>query len=201
MSQFPENDEAVGEDVDDVRTPASADLRDQAEDAETIDVDAAAVQDAAEPEQDSDETESAPEVDYEALVAERTADLQRLQAEYVNYKKRVDRDRGHAKRSGVEQVVIDLLPVLDAIQLAEQHNDLAEGGRMIIDELYKVTTKHGLETFGAVGEAFDPVKHEALMQVPAEEPVEVVTITQVIQPGYALQGRVIRPARVAVANP
>ncbi|NLE97056.1 MAG: nucleotide exchange factor GrpE [Propionibacterium sp.] len=140
-------------------------------------------------------------IDYEALAQERTADLQRVQAEYSNYKKRVDRDRGLAKRSGVESVMADLLPVLDAIQLAREHNDLAEGSKLIIDELQKVTVKHGLATYGEVGEPFDPAMHEALMQMPAEEPVEVVTVTQVIQPGYALQGRVIRPARVAVANP
>ena len=147
------------------------------------------------------ETAEAATVDYEALVAERTADLQRVHAEYANYKKRVDRDRGLARQAGIEAVMSDMMPVLDAIQLAQQHDDLAEGSRMIIDELKKVTTKHGLVTFGEVGEEFDPVRHEALMQLPLDEPVQVVTISQVIQPGYELHGRVIRPARVAVANP
>lgn len=141
------------------------------------------------------------EVDYQAIAAERTEDLQRLQAEYVNYKKRVDRDRGLAKQAGVESVVMDLMPVLDAIALAKQHNDLAEGSQMIVAELEKVVAKHGLVTFGEVGEEFDPSRHEALMQVQLDEPVDKVTVSQVIQLGYELKGRVLRPARVAVANP
>ena len=198
MSEF--RNEAEGEDN---LTPASADV-------DNPDVDGAEVEPDAVTEPPAEETDVVEEAegvlledttDYEALAQERTADLQRVQAEYSNYKKRVDRDRGLAKRSGVESVMADLLPVLDAIQLAREHNDLAEGSKLIIDELQKVTVKHGLATYGEVGEPFDPAMHEALMQMPAEEPVEVVTVTQVIQPGYALQGRVIRPARVAVANP
>ncbi|MEZ5084847.1 MAG: nucleotide exchange factor GrpE [Tessaracoccus sp.] len=142
-----------------------------------------------------------PEIDYEALIRERTADLQRLQAEYVNYKKRVDRDRDLSRQAGVEAVLLDLLPVLDSIELARQHDDLGGGFRMVADELAKVAGKWGLAAFGAKGEEFDPVKHEALMQVPFDEPVAVVTVSQVMQQGYQLNGRVIRPARVAVANP
>nr|WP_296136638.1 nucleotide exchange factor GrpE [uncultured Tessaracoccus sp.] len=162
--------------------------------------DAADVETDAAPEQEA-ETAAEPETDFEALARERTEDLQRLQAEYANYKKRVDRDRHLAKQAGVEAVVMDLLPTLDAIALAKQHDDIAEGGQMIIAEIEKVAAKHGLVVFGAVGEEFDPVRHEALMQAPLDEPVDVVTISQVIQPGYELGGRVIRPARVAVANP
>ena len=82
---------------------------------------------------------------------------------------------------------------------------LKGSGRMVralvIGELEKVAAKNGLVAFGAVGDAFDPVRHEALMQVQLESPVEVVTVSQVMQQGYELKGRVIRPARVAVANP
>ena len=136
-----------------------------------------------------------------ALVAERTEDLKRLQTEYVNYKKRVDRDRDLAKQAGVESVVADLMPVLDAITLAKQHDDIAGGFKMVADELEKVTNKHGLVAFGSVGEAFDPNLHDALLSVPLDEPVDVTTVSQVMQQGYQLKGRVIRPARVAVANP
>ena len=139
--------------------------------------------------------------ELEQLVAERTADLQRLQAEYVNYKKRVDRDRDLARQAGVERVLTDFLPVLDSIALAKQHDDVAGGFKLVADELEKVTTRHGLVAFGEVGDAFDPVRHDALMAVPMDEPVEVVTVSQVMQQGYELGGRVIRPARVAVANP
>ena len=134
-------------------------------------------------------------------LAERTEDLQRLQAEYVNYKKRVDRDRDLARQAGVERVLTDFLPVLDSIALAKQHDDVAGGFKLVADELEKVTTRHGLVAFGEVGDAFDPVRHDALMAVPMDEPVEVVTVSQVMQQGYELGGRVIRPARVAVANP
>ena len=139
--------------------------------------------------------------DWKIVAAERTADLQRLQAEYVNYKKRVDRDRALARQLGIEAVVADLMPVLDAIQLAKSHGDLDGGFKMVADELEKVAARHGLVAFGDVGDRFDPTRHEALMEVPLEEEVTVTTVSQVIQPGYQLRDRVIRPARVAVANP
>ena len=139
--------------------------------------------------------------DWETIAAERTADLQRLQAEYVNYKKRVDRDRALARQLGIEVVVTDLMPVLDAIQLAKSHGELDGGFKMVAEEFEKVASKHGLVVFGAVGDPFDPTHHDALMEVPLEEKVTVTTVSQVIQPGYQLKDRVIRPARVAVANP
>ena len=141
------------------------------------------------------------EAELQALVTERTSDLQRLQAEYVNYKKRVDRDRTLARQSGAESVVLDLLPVLDSIGLARDHGDLNGGFKLVSDEIDKVAQRHGLVGFGAVGEEFDPQRHEALMQQPLPEPVEVPTISQVMQTGYEMNGRVIRPARVAVAQP
>ncbi|CAL8968670.1 Protein GrpE [Tessaracoccus sp. O5.2] len=139
--------------------------------------------------------------ELESLVAERTLDLQRVHAEYVNYKKRVDRDRDLARQAGIEVVVGDLMPVLDHIELAKQHETLEGGFKMIADELQKVAAKHGLVAFGDVGEEFDPTRHEALMSAPLDQPVEVVTVSQVMQQGYSLHGRVIRPARVAVAHP
>ena len=157
------------------------------------------------PDDASSITDATPEADevttLTQALGERTADLQRLQAEYVNYKKRVDRDRDLARQAGVERVLTDFLPVLDSIALAKQHDDVAGGFKLVADELEKVTTRHGLVAFGEVGDAFDPVRHDALMAVPMDEPVEVVTVSQVMQQGYELGGRVIRPARVAVANP
>ena len=141
--------------------------------------------------------------ELEDLLGERTTDLQRLGAEYANYKRRVDRDRLVARQAGVESVVGDLLPVLDGIELARQHDDMAQGFQLVADELTKVTVKHGLTSFGEVGEPFDPNFHEALMQAPLPDgsEVEETTISQVIQIGYRLNDRVLRPARVAVANP
>lgn len=139
--------------------------------------------------------------ELEEMVAERTADLQRLQAEYANYKKRVDRDRGLARISGVEAVVLDLLPVLDSVEAAREHQELVGGFKLVADELEKVSGKYGLEVFGEVGEVFDPRLHEALMHMPYEGEITETTISAVMQKGVRLNDRVLRPARVAVADP
>ncbi|HEY5248063.1 MAG TPA: nucleotide exchange factor GrpE [Dermatophilaceae bacterium] len=138
------------------------------------------------------------------LAADLTRDLQRLQAEYVNYKKRVDRDRAMHRDLAVCNVVEVLLPVLDDIHLARQHGDL-EGGPFaaIADKLDGTLTKIGVERFGQPGDAFDPNIHEALMHIEAElaEGTEGTTVVQVLQPGYKMGERMIRAARVAVADP
>jgi molecular chaperone GrpE len=138
------------------------------------------------------------------LAADLTRDLQRLQAEYVNYKKRVDRDRELHRAMAIGSVVEALLPVLDDIHLARQHGDL-EGGPFaaIADKLEGTMTKLGVERFGQPGDAFDPTVHEALMHIEAElaEGTEGTTVVQVMQPGYLMGERMIRVARVAVADP
>ena len=139
--------------------------------------------------------------EMQELVDERTNDLQRLHAEYSNYKKRVDRDRALARQGGVEVVILDLLPVLDSVEAAREHSELVGGFKLVADELEKIIAKYGLETFGEVGEEFDPQVHEALMQVPAEGEITVPTISAVMQRGVKLNDRVLRPARVGVANP
>ncbi|MGE9808534.1 MULTISPECIES: nucleotide exchange factor GrpE [unclassified Janibacter] len=144
-----------------------------------------------------------------ALAAERLADLQRLQAEYVNYKRRVDRDRAGVQERAVTDVLETLLPVLDEIQLAREHGDLTEGPMVAIaDKLEQTLGKFGLERFGAVGEAFDPMRHEALMHAAwdADNPdlpkdADATTVVTLLQPGYQAGDRVLRPARVAVADP
>ena len=139
-------------------------------------------------------------LDAAELLAERTLDLQRLQAEYANYKKRVDRDRDQARLRGIEAVVIDLLPVLDGIEAAETHGDLTGGTKMLADELAKVAAKYGLVGFGAEGEPFDPHVHEALMHL-RKPGYDVTSVAAVFQRGYRLGDRLIRPARVGVADP
>ena len=138
------------------------------------------------------------------LAADLTRDLQRLQAEYVNYKKRVDRDRQMHRDLAVGGVVEALLPVLDDVQLARQHGDL-EGGPFsaIADKLDGTLTKIGVERYGQPGDAFDPAIHEALMHIEAElaEGTQGTTVVQVLQPGYRMGQRIIRVARVAVADP
>jgi len=135
---------------------------------------------------------------------EHLADLKRVQAEYVNYKHRVDRDRDVAKDRGVTQVIEALLPVLDDIHLAREHGDL-EGGPFasIADKLEGVLRRFGITRLGEKGEEFDPSVHEALMHVEADldEDATVTTVVQVLQPGYKMGERVVRPARVSVADP
>ena len=144
---------------------------------------------------------SAREEDLEAALAERTADLQRLYAEYVNYKKRVDRDRDVARLKGVESVVNDLLPVVDAIEAARQHDQVDGGFKLVVEALQQVFGKHGLVVYGEVGEEFDPHLHEALMQVPLEGDHTTTVISAVMQKGIQMGDRIVRPARVGVADP
>ncbi|MGL5406766.1 MAG: nucleotide exchange factor GrpE [Propionibacteriaceae bacterium] len=142
-----------------------------------------------------------PLADAERQLRERTEDLQRVQAEYMNYKRRVDRDREVAKQSGIEKVMTELLPVLDAIAMAGQHDELTGGFKAVADELIKVTTKFGIETYGQAGDIFDPQIHDALMQVPGEQGQTDPLVAQVLQAGYRLGDRIVRHARVAVAEP
>ncbi|MGL4831431.1 MAG: nucleotide exchange factor GrpE [Propionibacteriaceae bacterium] len=139
--------------------------------------------------------------DLAQQLAERTEDLQRLQAEYVNYKRRVDRDRDRARQLGMESVVADLLPVLDAITAAKQHEELSGGFKLVADELAKVATKHQLVAYGEAGEVFDPQLHEAMMSVPGHEGQTEPEVGTVLQPGYTLGERIVRHARVTVAEP
>lgn len=152
------------------------------------------------PEGFNDSIVSAKISELEELAAERTADLQRLHAEYANYKKRVDRDRALARQGGIEAVVLDLLPVLDSIQGAREHDELTGGFKLVADEIEKVGAKYGLSVYGEVGDPFDPNVHEALMHVPMPG-VEVTTVSAVMQKGVRLNDRVLRPARVGVAEP
>jgi molecular chaperone GrpE len=140
----------------------------------------------------------------QASAAERLSDLQRLQAEFVNYRRRVERDRDVARDQAVAGLLEALLPVLDDLHLARQHGDLASGPfAAIADKLESTLQRLGLSRFGEAGEAFDPAVHEALMRTEAElaEGTTTTTVVQVLQPGYRTGDRVLRAARVAVADP
>jgi len=142
--------------------------------------------------------------EHQRLAAERLLDLQRLQAEYANYRKRVDRDRAVARELAVASVVESLLPVLDDIHLARQHGDLESGPFVSIAEKLESTLgRYGVERFGEPGVPFDPSVHDALMHVEEElaEGTDVTTVVGVLQPGYKLGEKVLRPARVSVADP
>ena len=138
--------------------------------------------------------------ELETALAERTADLQRLQAEYVNYKRRVDRDRDVSRKTGEESVLKDLLAVLDDIRSAGEHGELTGAFKAVGDEVARVTAKHGLVTFGEKGDTFDPHVHEALLHSLSPD-VTGPTCVEILQPGYRVGERVLRPARVAVAEP
>ncbi len=133
-------------------------------------------------------------------VAALTADLQRLQAEYANYRKRVERDRALAHELAIGGVLTELLATLDDIARATEHGELTGGFKSVADQITAVTTRLGLEKYGNEGDEFDPQIHEALLHDTSAD-VKVPTATKILQPGYKFKERILRPARVAVTDP
>jgi molecular chaperone GrpE len=129
-----------------------------------------------------------------------TNDLQRLQAEYANYRKRVERDRSLAHEMAIGSVLTELLALLDDVDRAEQHGELIGGFKAVADQLNAITARIGLEKYGTEGEAFDPQIHEALMHDMSSD-VAVATASKILQPGYKYKERILRPARVSVTDP
>jgi molecular chaperone GrpE len=144
-----------------------------------------------------------PKAETERLAAaltERTSDLQRLQAEYANYRKRVERDRLAVREQALANVLTELLPVLDDIGRAREHGELTGGFKSVAESLESVAVKLGLGTYGEDGDPFDPRLHEALMHSYSPDVTEP-TCVRILQPGYKVGDRILRPARVAVAEP
>jgi len=143
-----------------------------------------------------------PSVDRELMdaLAERTADLQRITAEYANYRKRVERDRVAVREQALANVLQSLLPVLDDIGRARQHEELTGGFKSVAESLEAIAAKLGLDSFGEAGEPFDPNIHEALLHSYSPDVTEP-TCVEILQPGYRVGERILRPARVAVAEP
>ena len=133
--------------------------------------------------------------------AELLADLQRLQAEFVNYKARVERDRDQARTLAIAEAFRALLPALDDLSRAEAHGDL-EGSPFaaVVTKIRNAGDKFGLKSFGAKGDKFDPELHNALVQTPSAEVTETI-IADVVEPGYMIGERLLRPAMVAVNIP
>jgi len=159
--------------------------------------------------QDADVETSLTDVDVDFLdkaagdlAAERLEDLQRVTAEYANYRKRTEANRDIERERVVGDVVRSLLPVLDDIERADKHGDLVDGApiTLIATKLRAVTERLGLATYGAVGDAFDPNQHEALLQQPTAD-VTAPTVLEVVEPGYRLGSTQVRPAKVIVATP
>jgi molecular chaperone GrpE len=133
-------------------------------------------------------------------VTSLTADLQRLQAEYANYRKRVERDRSVAHELAIGSVLTELLATLDDIDRASSHGELSGGFKAVADQLSSITNRFGLEKYGVDGDVFDPQIHEALMHDTSAD-VAVPTASKILQPGYKYKDRILRPARVAVTDP
>ena len=149
-----------------------------------------------------DSTESQENTQESVKSAEEvlTEDLQRLQADYSNYRKRVDRDRAVAYELAVASVLNELLPILDDLDRARTHGELEGGFKSVADQIENAVTKIGLIKFGEAGTLFDPQIHEALMHLTSSE-VNEVTATEILQKGYKYKERVLRPARVIVTDP
>ena len=136
----------------------------------------------------------------QARVAALTNDLQRLQAEYVNYKRRVDRDRELVKQNATFSVLSAMLPVLDDLDRAREHGELEGGFKAVADALERIVVAQGLVKFGKPGDEFDPRFHEALMHAHSKD-VTTTTCQDIVSAGYMIGERVVRPAQVTVVDP
>ncbi|MET8519344.1 nucleotide exchange factor GrpE [Nocardioides sp. NBC_00163] len=143
--------------------------------------------------------DAADEVDKR--VAELTTDLQRLQAEYVNYKRRVDRDRELVSQNATYKVLAPIVEVLDTIDRAREHDEVDGGFKAVADQLEKIVTNLGLKKFGEPGDVFDPNRHEALSHMGTDPEVEETSVKLVAKAGYMIGDRVVRAAQVLVVDP
>jgi molecular chaperone GrpE len=154
----------------------------------------------------ADEPDPAPTEEDELTrakqeLAERTADLQRLQAEFLNYKRRVDRDRDLVRENAVFAVLSPMLDVLDSIDRARDAGELEGGFKGVADQLERIVAGLGLSKYGEPGDPFDPTHHEALSHVGTDPDVDVVTCKHIAKAGYRIGDRVVRAAQVLVVDP
>lgn len=134
------------------------------------------------------------------LISDLTADLQRLQAEYSNYRKRIERDRTLAHEIAVASVLTEILPILDDLDRAALHNELNGGFKAVADQINAITHRIGLIRYGEAPAEFDPKIHDAMLHETSEH-VKETTVTAILQPGYRFKERILRPARVTVTDP
>jgi molecular chaperone GrpE len=132
---------------------------------------------------------------------ERTSDLQRVQAEYLNYKRRVDRDRELIRENATYAALAPITEVLDTIDRAREHGELDGGFKAVAEQLERIVSGLGLTKFGAVGDPFDPTIHEALSHIGEDPEVEVTTCKVIAKAGYRIGDRVVRAAQVLVVDP
>jgi molecular chaperone GrpE len=154
----------------------------------------------------SEETNSEEVISEEAVaevvdpVTALTEDLQRLQAEFANYRKRIERDRSLASDLAISSVLFEFLAILDDLDRAESHGELSGGFKAVAEQINATMTKLGLEKYGSAPEAFDPNIHEALLHETSSEVRETI-VSKILQPGYKYKERILRPARVVVTDP
>jgi molecular chaperone GrpE len=147
------------------------------------------------------DTEGGVPASDDVRVAELTGDLQRLQAEYANYRKRVDRDRQVVAENATYRVLAPIIEVLDTIDRAREHEEIEGGFKAVADQLTGVVTNLGLTRFGEPGDPFDPNLHEALSHLGTDAEVEVPTCKHIAKAGYKIGDRVVRAAQVLVVDP
>lgn len=136
-----------------------------------------------------------------AEAAERTADLQRLQAEFLNYKRRVERDRELIAENAVFKALSPVIDVLDTIDRAREAGEVEGGFKAVVDQLQSAVAKAGLVRFGEPGDAFDPNLHEALSTMGTDPEVSVTSVKVVARAGYRIGERVVRAAQVLTVEP
>lgn len=134
-------------------------------------------------------------------LTELTTDLQRLQAEYLNYKRRVERDRELVRENATYAALTPIVEVLDNIDRAREHGPLDDGFKAVAEQLERVVSGLGLARFGAVGDPFDPTVHEALSHIGEDPEVSVTTCKVIAKAGYKIGNRVVRAAQVLVVDP
>lgn len=137
--------------------------------------------------------------EQEAKIAELTNHLQRLSADYANYRKRVDRDRTLQAELAVASVMAELLPVLDDVGRARDHGELNGGFKAVAEAVEGLAERRGVAAFGCEGDEFDPAVHEAVTSETRED-VDGPTVVKVYLVGYRMGDRLLRPARVGVAD-
>ncbi len=163
-----------------------------------LDPETGAVRDVVAPPEES--TAEAP-AEGDQRVGELTESLQRVSAEYANYRKRVERDRLAVVELATAGLLADLLPLLDDVDRAREHDDLTGAFKGVGEGLEAVASRLGLERYGAAGEAFDPTVHEAVMAAEPSPSASVATVAQVFRVGARVGPRVLRPAQVTVSEP
>lgn len=156
--------------------------------------------DAVTPVQDED-TEVDELAAMKGSLADLTNDLQRLSAEYANYRRRVDRDRQLVADNAAYKALAPVIEVLDTIDRAREHGELDGGFKAVADQLERAVASSGLTRFGEPGDAFDPTRHEALSHLGEDPEVSVTTVKHVAKGGYTIGDRVVRAAQVLVVDP